>query len=238
MIMLKNYSQTNNTVSFILLSINLLYFSFLYCIAPYQEMQERIKGVHEDYIGYAVHFIALLVLALHLVITLKTAIKRTNFIIAAKSALIWVFGIFSIVIVSNEVLLNTMVLKMMSFVRADDIDIAESVYYSIHTQAIKIGLPITWGILAFTFLSVGISRQLKPLRVIALVLLAVTLLKLFIYDINDVSEAGKIIAFIILGVVLLVMSFMYQKIKALILSEENTATLQTNSENTDETNIS
>src|SRR5206468_2633929 len=150
-------------------------------------------------------------LALHIIVTIQTAIKKTNFIISAKSSLLWIFGVFIIVIVSNEVLLNTMEVKMMSFVRANEYDIVDSVYYAIHQQAIKIGLPITWAILAFTFLSIGIKRQIKALRVMVLVLLAVTLIKLFIYDINDVSEAGKIIAFIILGVVLLIMSFMYQK---------------------------
>ena len=58
----------------------------------------------------------------------------------------------------------------------------------------------------------------------ALLLLAILLLKLFTYDINDVPKVGKIIAFLILGVVLLIMSFMYQKIKTIILdntSEEN-----------------
>ena len=39
------------------------------------------------------------------------------------------------------------------------------------------------------------------------------------YDIKDASEAGKIVAFIILGVVLLIISFMYQKIKALLIDD-------------------
>ncbi|WP_270089446.1 hypothetical protein [Sphingobacterium sp. SYP-B4668] len=40
---------------------------------------------------------------------------------------------------------------------------------------------------------------------------------MFIYDIQDVSETGKIIAFILLGVLILVISFVYQKIKKLIV---------------------
>jgi uncharacterized membrane protein len=88
-----------------------------------------------------------------------------------------------------------------------------------------VALPVLWGAIAFVFLSAGIKRQVKQLRIIALAVLALTLIKLFTYDIKDVSEAGKIIAFIILGIVLLVMSFMYQKIKALILEEDQTATV-------------
>ena len=55
----------------------------------------------------------------------------------------------------------------------------------------------------------------------SLALLAITLVKLFTYDISNASEAGKIIAFIILGLVLLIISFMYQKIKALLIDEKD-----------------
>jgi uncharacterized membrane protein len=63
------------------------------------------------------------------------------------------------------------------------------------------------------------KRSNKTFRIISLLLIALILLKLFTYDIKDASEAGKIVAFIILGVVLLIISFMYQKIKALLLDD-------------------
>lgn len=232
LILLKKYNTANNIISFVLLGINLIYFSFLFAIAPYQELEERCRGEHSSYFGYITHFAALLFLVIHLLFTIKTAVKHTNFIIAAKTALLWIFGVFIIFITSNEVILNTMIVKFGSFVKLDEYNIVKSVYNSIHTQVVKVALPIAWAIIAFTFLSVGIKKQLKSLRIMALALLALTLLKLFIYDINDVSEAGKIIAFIILGIVLLIMSFMYQKIKALILSEQNnTLNNTTNEEN-------
>jgi uncharacterized membrane protein len=112
-----------------------------------------------------------------------------------------------------------MMVKLHDFLRIDEPYIVEDVFDYIHEQVIKVALPILWGVIAFVFLNIGIRKQLKQLRVMALVLLAVTLLKLFAYDINDVSKAGKIIAFIILGVVLLVMSFMYQKIKTILTDE-------------------
>ncbi len=63
----------------------------------------------------------------------------------------------------------------------------------------------------------------KKLLVLALIMFSITLLKLFIFDIQEISEAGKIVAFISLGVLLLVISFMYQKLKALIVGEEDVA---------------
>jgi hypothetical protein len=151
--------------------------------------------------------------------TIRTAIKQNNFIITAKSALLWVFGIFTILVLSNEAILNTMMIKLHDFKRIDEPYIVSDVFDYVHEQVVKVALPILWGVIAFVFLSVGIRKQLKQLRVMALVILAITLIKLFAYDINDVSKAGKIIAFIILGIVLLIMSFMYQKIRTIIVDE-------------------
>jgi len=86
-------------------------------------------------------------------------------------------------------------------------------------QIIKIGYPILWGVFSFIFLIIGIKRQWKVLRVIALSLLGLTIVKLFVYDIKNVSETGKIVAFILLGVLVLVISFVYQKIKKLVVDE-------------------
>ena len=81
-------------------------------------------------------------------------------------------------------------------------------------------MPILWGFLAFVILLAGIKNQSKNLRIGALALLGLTIAKLFIYDIKDVSETGKIVAFILLGVLILVISFVYQKIKKLVIDEE------------------
>ncbi|WP_445735579.1 DUF2339 domain-containing protein [Mariniflexile sp.] len=95
-----------------------------------------------------------------------------------------------------------------------------SAFDAVKRQIIKIGYPILWGVLSFLFLIIGIKRQWKQLRIIALSLLGITIIKLFAYDINNVSETGKIIAFILLGVLILVISFVYQKIKKLVVDTD------------------
>lgn len=101
----------------------------------------------------------------------------------------------------------------------------------VKSQIIKIGYPILWGVLSFVFLIVGIRRQLKNLRIIALSLLGLTIVKLFIYDIQNVSETGKIIAFILLGILILIISFVYQRIKKLVVDETSKNTDENESEN-------
>ncbi|MFB9865448.1 DUF2339 domain-containing protein [Rufibacter immobilis] len=81
----------------------------------------------------------------------------------------------------------------------------------------KIGYPILWGVTSFGLMLLGMSHKLKTLRIISLSLFFLTLLKLFLFDVWDMSEGGKIAAFICLGLLLLVISFMYQKLKNLIL---------------------
>lgn len=60
----------------------------------------------------------------------------------------------------------------------------------------------------------------RVLRIISLTLFTITLLKLFLFDINNIPVAGKIAAFFCLGIILLVISFMYQKVKKIIVNDD------------------
>jgi len=91
----------------------------------------------------------------------------------------------------------------------------------INKQTVKIGYPIVWGISAFILMLVGMKYKYRTLRIISLSVFSIILLKLFLFDIKGASEAGKIAAFILLGVLLLVISFMYQKLKNLILDNNS-----------------
>ncbi|HXB45450.1 MAG TPA: DUF2339 domain-containing protein [Puia sp.] len=83
----------------------------------------------------------------------------------------------------------------------------------------KAGLSIVWGLSSFSMIWLGMSSRFKPLRIIALVVFGITLVKLFVFDISNISPGGKITAFILLGVLLLVVSFMYQRLKKIIIDD-------------------
>jgi uncharacterized membrane protein len=85
---------------------------------------------------------------------------------------------------------------------------------------IKTGLPILWGVCSFAFMWLGMRFKNRTLRIISLSLFTLTLLKLFIFDIRNIPAGGKIAAFFCLGVLLLVVSFMYQRLKKIIIDEE------------------
>jgi uncharacterized membrane protein len=81
------------------------------------------------------------------------------------------------------------------------------------TDSFKLGLSILWGAYALLLIVLGLKQDEKYLRVMAIVLFSVTLIKLFLYDMADMSTISKTIVMIILGVLLLVASFLYNKVK-------------------------
>ncbi|MCY7291188.1 MAG: DUF2339 domain-containing protein, partial [Ferruginibacter sp.] len=91
---------------------------------------------------------------------------------------------------------------------------------NIHSVYIKTGLPILWSVCSFVFMWLGMRYNYRPLRIISLSLFTITLLKLFTFDIRNIPAGGKIAAFFCLGVILLIVSFMYQRLKKIIIDDE------------------
>lgn len=83
----------------------------------------------------------------------------------------------------------------------------------------KVGLSATWGVCSFITMWIGMKGNRKTLRILSLALFSVVLFKLFVFDLSGISEGGKIFAFILLGVILLVVSFMYQRLKKIIFDD-------------------
>ncbi len=86
----------------------------------------------------------------------------------------------------------------------------------------KLGLSILWSLFAVTLIVIGIIKRKKHLRIFAISLFAVTLVKLFVYDIAELETIPKTIAFVTTGILLLIASFLYNKYTKLIFDEENT----------------
>lgn len=85
----------------------------------------------------------------------------------------------------------------------------------------KAQLSILWGLSAFAMIWIGLRYKFQPLRLISLVLFTATLVKLFVYDIRNIPPGGKIASFILLGVLLLTISFMYQRIRAILVNDDS-----------------
>jgi len=100
---------------------------------------------------------------------------------------------------------------------------SEIIHYmdlSSSTQTDKLGISIFWGVYSLALISFGIWKSKKHLRIGGMALFAVTLAKLFFYDISHMDTIAKTIVFVALGVLLLIISFLYNKYKHLIVDEE------------------
>jgi hypothetical protein len=84
----------------------------------------------------------------------------------------------------------------------------------------KLGISILWGIYAIILIILGIWKKKAHLRIASMCLLGITLVKLFFYDLTHLSTIAKTVVFITLGIIILIISFMYNKYKHLITDEE------------------
>jgi uncharacterized membrane protein len=89
------------------------------------------------------------------------------------------------------------------------------------SQHHKFGYALLWGAMAFLLINTGMRNKIREQRIIALTLFTLVVVKLFVYDISNISEAGRIVAFVLLGVLLLLVSFMYQRLKKLIITDHD-----------------
>jgi len=75
----------------------------------------------------------------------------------------------------------------------------------------QVGWSIYWAALAIVMLVIGFARHLKALRVAALGLLGVTLLKVTLIDLSTAGSGWRILSFLGLGALLLLTSVLYGK---------------------------
>ena len=106
-----------------------------------------------------------------------------------------------------EVVIHISILNFLSNELVTWLDIAG------YQDIFKLGLSILWSVYSLILVSLGIYQKKKYLRISALVLFGITLAKLFLYDISNLSTISKTIVLIILGLLLLIISFLYNKFK-------------------------
>lgn len=109
--------------------------------------------------------------------------------------------------ISFDLLLHLTVLSVLS---NEWITIMTTLHYS---ESTRLGLSIVWGIYALLLIILGIWKGKQHLRIGAIVLFAITLIKLAVYDLTHLDTIAKTIVFVSLGILLLIISFLYNKYK-------------------------
>jgi len=92
----------------------------------------------------------------------------------------------------------------------------DSVLHDVHSY----GYPILWGVIAMILMVWGLNRKEALLRKISLVFFGFIVVKFYAYDVWRMPQSGRIISFVLLGVILLLVSFLQQKIRTLVKDDE------------------
>jgi uncharacterized membrane protein len=86
----------------------------------------------------------------------------------------------------------------------------------------SLGISLGWFMQAAALMTIGFWRRSTFVRWQALILIAVATTKVFVYDIWGLQQAYGIVSFILLGVLLLAVSFLYQEDWRKLRSDEGT----------------
>ena len=84
------------------------------------------------------------------------------------------------------------------------------------------GISILWSLFALGLILTGIRKEVQPMRFAGLGLFAVVVWKVFFRDLAELEQLYRIIAFIVLGVLVLCGSFVYLKYRQTFAIEKDT----------------
>lgn len=119
-------------------------------------------------------------------------------------------------LVASSVVVMSVTLDHVVILLWGEVETYIQMLYEVHT----FGYPILWGVMAMALMVWGLKAKAVILRQISLGFFAFIILKFYINDIWRMSQTGRIISFVALGVILLVVSFLMQKIKVWIKDDE------------------
>jgi uncharacterized membrane protein len=87
----------------------------------------------------------------------------------------------------------------------------------------KLGVSIISGLYAAVLIFTGIRIRQRHLRISGILLFGFTLVKIFFYDLASMSTVSKTLLLVILGVILLVVSFFYNKYREVLFANDDPA---------------
>ncbi len=129
------------------------------------------------------------------------------------------------VLLTSEVVdyFNRRIVDTQALVNAES-TVADSGRIESYRNLQQLWLSGVWLFYSMIMLVAGIWKRFRALRIIAIVLFGITILKIFIFDLSFLETLYRIISFMGLGVILLGVSYLYQKYKGIILDTEGDTT--------------
>ena len=117
-----------------------------------------------------------------------------------------------LLLTANALSLLIISLEMITFIDANIADFSGSTANHIKS----LGLSLLWAIYASILIIIGIIRKVRLIRLAGLILLAIPIIKLFIFDSFALEQGYRVVAFISLGLLLICGGFLYQRFNVVI----------------------
>ncbi len=146
-------------------------------------------------------------------------IPKTNFM--SEKLAYWTIGFVLVYLISFEFYHIYILLKLNHLKN----------YAWLQSHFIVLYLPIIWTVLAASFIYYGLQKSKSEINKIGFVLIGITIAKLYLYDVWQLDNVSRIVAFILLGVLLLLSSFLFQRLKKIISKMVETKTENHKNEN-------
>jgi uncharacterized membrane protein len=189
---LRRYSY----VVFIVVAVRLLFFDTSINISTFRPI------LNERFLAFAISIAAMYV-SHYLLVRAGKGSGRGK---AATTALIAAANFFSLWILSFEV--------WGYFERA--LQISELPAREGLRNAQNLSLTVVWAVYAVIGLVIGIVKRWRRVRLGALIVLAIPIVKVFVYDVFRLEIGYRIAAFVGLGVLLLISAYLYQRYSKII----------------------
>ncbi len=94
-----------------------------------------------------------------------------------------------------------------------------NLYWGSFHYAYQLSLSVLWGLYSSLLIGVGIFKRILATRIFGILLLGATVLKVFFVDLSSLQTFYRIISFIVLGLLLLAVSYGYNRFKHIIFGE-------------------
>ena len=117
-----------------------------------------------------------------------------------------------LVITCNALLLWYLSAEVIGAVTSDTIDVATLN----ERNVISLSLSVLWAGYASIWLLFGVFKRWKQVRAAALLLLAIPVIKLFVYDVFDLDSGYRVAAFMTLGFLLVAGGYLYQRYESAV----------------------
>ncbi len=187
--------------SMLYISILFVVLFFILGLMPITKLQQVYLEPYEEFYPPSFWFISIRYIALGALALISFVIfKHARKLAAIQPTMkllshIFIFALFFIVL-SNELIYD---LGFNSFKNNS-----------------KLSLSILWAVMASFWIVLGIWKSIKIWRILGVVLFGITLLKLLFYDMSHMSVLTKTFVFVIVGLIMLAVSYLYNRFKGKI----------------------